>query len=33
MAPGMDGAEGGEVIPDECGTGTGSFTRTLRVQC
>lgn len=33
VAPGMDGAEGGDVIPDECVTDTGSFARTLRDQC
>ena len=32
VAPGMDGAEGGEVIPDKCVTGAGNFTRTLRDQ-
>ena len=33
VAPGIGGAEGGEVISDECVTGAGSFTRTLRDQC
>ena len=33
VAPGMDGVEGGDVIPDECVTGAGSFTRPLRAQC
>ena len=32
VTPGMDGAEGGEVIPDKCVTGAGNFTRTLRDQ-
>ena len=32
VAPGKEGAEGGDVIPDKCVTGAGSFTLTLRDQ-
>ena len=30
---GKEGADDGDVIPDECVTGAGSFARTLRDQC
>lgn len=32
VTPGMDGAEGGDVIPDECVPGTGSFARPFALS-
>ena len=32
VVTGDEGADDGDVIPDECGTGTGGFAQTLRDQ-
>ena len=33
MAPGIDGAEGGDVMPDEYAVGARGFCQPLRDQC
>ena len=33
MAPGIDGAEGGAVMPDEYAVGARDFSQPLRDQC